>query len=67
MSLTGIMSAALSGLQTAQTGMTTVSNNITNVNTPGYAREVVNQSPAVVNGVGVGVTVDTSELIWVSA
>jgi flagellar hook-associated protein 1 len=63
MSLTGIMSAARSGLQTAQTGMTTVSNNITNVNTPGYAREVVSQSPAVVNGVGVGVTVDEVERV----
>jgi len=57
-SLSGLMSAALSGLQTAQTGLTTVSNNITNVNTPGYAREVVNQSPSVAGGVGDGVTVD---------
>ena len=32
MSLNSVMSAALSGLQTAQTGLTTVSNNITNVN-----------------------------------
>jgi flagellar hook-associated protein 1 len=58
MSITSIMGAALSGLQTAQTGMTTVSNNITNVNTPGYAREIVNQSPLVTGGVGDGVTVD---------
>jgi flagellar hook-associated protein 1 len=58
MSLNGLMGAALSGLQTAQTGLTTVSNNITNVNTPGYAREVVNQSPSVAGGVGDGVTVD---------
>jgi flagellar hook-associated protein 1 FlgK len=58
MALSGLMSAALSGLQTAQTGLTTVSNNITNVNTPGYAREVVNQSPAIAGGAGDGVTVD---------
>jgi len=58
MSLNSIMGAALSGLQTAQTGITTVSNNITNVNTPGYAREIVEQSPAVTGGVGDGVTVD---------
>ncbi|HLY77958.1 MAG TPA: flagellar hook-associated protein FlgK [Caulobacteraceae bacterium] len=58
MSITSIMGAALSGLQTAQTGLTTVSNNITNVNTPGYAREIVQQSPLVTGGVGDGVTVD---------
>lgn len=58
MSLNSVMSAALSGLQTAQTGMTTVSNNITNVNTPDYARELVEQSPEVTGGVGDGVTVD---------
>jgi flagellar hook-associated protein 1 FlgK len=58
MSINGLMSAALSGLETAQTGLTTVSNNITNINTPGYAREVVQQSPVVANGGGEGVTVD---------
>ena len=58
MAISAMMAAALSGLQTAQTGLTTVSNNITNVNTPGYAREIVDQSPAVAGGVGDGVTVD---------
>ncbi|MGH6958186.1 MAG: flagellar hook-associated protein FlgK [Caulobacteraceae bacterium] len=58
MSLNGMMAAALSGLQTAQTAITTVSNNITNVNTPGYVREVVDQSPLVLGGIGVGVTAD---------
>ena len=58
MSLNSMMGAALSGLQTAQTGLTTVSNNITNVNTPGYAREIVQQSPLVTGGIGDGVTVD---------
>src|SRR5271154_1220801 len=58
MSISSMMGAALSGLQTAQAGLTTVSNNITNVNTPGYAREIVDQSPAVAGGVGDGVTVD---------
>src|SRR5580658_8253827 len=58
MSITNMMGIALSGLQTAQTGLTTVSNNITNVNTPGYAREIVEQSPLVAGGVGDGVTVD---------
>jgi flagellar hook-associated protein 1 FlgK len=58
MAISSMMGAALSGLQTAQAGLTTVSNNITNVNTPGYAREIVQQSPAVSAGVGDGVTVD---------
>ncbi|MFI4974440.1 MAG: flagellar hook-associated protein FlgK [Caulobacterales bacterium] len=58
MTISSIMSSALSGLQTAQTGLTTVSNNIANVNTPGYVREVLNQVPLVTTGgtgVGVGV------------
>jgi flagellar hook-associated protein 1 FlgK len=58
MALSGMMSAALSGLETAQTALTTVSNNITNVNTPGYVQEVVQQSPAVAGGAIDGVTVD---------
>src|SRR5579864_4049443 len=58
MSVNGLMSAAVSGLQTAQTALTAVSNNIANVNTPGYVREVVDQSPAVAGGAGLGVTVD---------
>ena len=51
MSLNPMMGIALSGLQAAQTSLTTVSNNITNVNTPGYAREIVQQSPQVNGGV----------------
>ena len=58
MSLSPMMGAAVSGLQAAQTALTTVSNNITNVNTPGYAREIVELSPQVAGGVGNGVTVD---------
>src|ERR1700727_3792595 len=58
MSISPMMSAAASGLEAAQTALTTVSNNITNVNTPGYVREIVQQSPAVVGGMAEGVTVD---------
>src|ERR1700743_1699151 len=57
MPITPLMGSALSGLQAAQTGLTTGSNNIPNVNTPGYAREIVDLSPAVAGGVGDGVTV----------
>ena len=57
-SLSSILSIAQSGLQVAQTGLDTVSNNVANVNTAGYVKEVVNQSSTTANGVGTGVTVD---------
>ncbi len=57
MSLNEILSSALSGLGAAQAGIRTVSNNIANVNTPGYARERVTQTTDVINGQVVGVTV----------
>src|ERR1700742_2438742 len=63
MAISGLMAAALSGLQTAQTALTTVSNNISNVNTPGYAREVVQQSPVITGGVGDGVAVQDIQRI----
>ena len=43
-SLSSILNIANSGLQVAQTGLNTVSNNIANANTAGYVREIVNQS-----------------------
>ena len=43
MSLNGIMSSALSALQTNTAALRVVSNNVANVNTTGYARRVVNQ------------------------
>lgn len=58
MSLNEILSSAMSGLAASQAGLRTVSNNIANVGTPGYAREAVAQTTAVtaglVNGVSVG-------------
>ena len=58
-SLNTILSIATSGLQTAQTQVNAASNNISNVNTPGYGREVVTQSETVVGGTGAGVQVDS--------
>ena len=55
MSLNTILSTANSGLLTAQTGLRTVSDNIANANTPGYARKVVSQVSLASNGMGVGV------------
>ena len=56
-SLGGILNIATSGLQAAQAGLGAVSNNVANVNTPGYAREIANQSTFNVGGAGAGVDV----------
>ena len=45
MSLTSVLGSASSGLFAAQTQLKVVSDNIANVNTPGYAREMVSQTP----------------------
>ncbi|MFK4873479.1 flagellar hook-associated protein FlgK [Novosphingobium sp. ZW T3_23] len=50
MSLNQILNSAMSGLSASQSGMATVSNNIANVNTVGYAR----QKPALTTGVAGG-------------
>lgn len=57
MSLNAILGSALSGLQASQIGIRTSSNNVSNVNTPGYARVEAGFSTRVVNGVGFGVSV----------
>ena len=58
MSLNDILGSALSGLAASQAGLGTVSSNIANVNTPGYAREksvvTTNVSAGRSNGVVVG-------------
>jgi flagellar hook-associated protein 1 FlgK len=58
MAINSLMGTALSGMQAAQTVLASVSDNITNVNTPGYARKVVDESSVVAAGAGIGVTVD---------
>lgn len=57
MSLTSIMNIATSGLQTAQNQLRVVSDNVSNVNTPGYIRKIADQQARVGNGVGAGVEV----------
>ena len=57
MSLNSIMNIGVSGLQTAQTQLRVVSDNISNVNTPGYVRKVVEQTAAVTDGYGAGADV----------
>ena len=57
MSLGVTLKTATSGLQAAQTALRVVSDNIANVNTPGYVRKAVNQQPLVVDGMGQGVRI----------
>jgi flagellar hook-associated protein 1 FlgK len=57
MSLTTVLSNASSGLQAAQMSLRAVSDNVANVNTPGYVRKTVQQQPLVVGAAGMGVQV----------
>jgi len=57
MSLTVSLQTATSGLQAAQAGLTAISDNIANVNTPGYVRKAIVQQQLVVDGRGAGVEV----------
>jgi flagellar hook-associated protein 1 FlgK len=55
MSLSTALYTALSGLQTNQTSLRVVSNNIANVNTVGYTRKLADPQSRVIAGMGVGV------------
>jgi flagellar hook-associated protein 1 FlgK len=57
MSLNSIMNTAVGALQVNQTALKTVSNNITNINTEGYNRRVVQQSPGLTGSQLSGVTI----------
>ena len=55
MSLNSILNIANSGLQTAQTQLRVVSDNVANVNTPGYVRKIGEQVALTNEGLGSGV------------
>jgi flagellar hook-associated protein 1 FlgK len=57
MSLNGIMNTAIGALQVNQTALKTVSNNISNINTEGYNRRIVQQSPGLTGGNVQGVAI----------
>ena len=57
MSLNGIAASALSALKTNSAALGVVSNNVANLNTPGYARRVVNEQTLAMNGQLVGVDI----------
>lgn len=56
MSLNSIMNIGVSGLMTAQEQLRVTSDNISNVNTPGYIRKVSHQTSLTIGGKGMGVT-----------
>ena len=56
-SLNGITASALTALKTNSAALGVVSNNVTNLNTPGYARRVVNESTLSANGQLMGVDI----------
>ncbi|MFC1674117.1 flagellar hook-associated protein FlgK [Pseudomonadota bacterium] len=58
-SLTLALRTAQSGLLSNQQALDSVSNNIANVNSPGYSRKVVNMEQRVVAGAGAGVQVSS--------
>jgi flagellar hook-associated protein 1 FlgK len=57
MSIDSIMRSALSGLNANQTALRTTSNNISNVNTPGFAREEVTFRSRSIAGASAGVEI----------
>lgn len=57
MSLSGVLNNAITGLNAAQTALRNTTSNITNVNTPGYARRVAEFSSITAGGQAVGVEV----------
>ena len=62
MSLGSILNIANSGLQTAQQQLRVVSDNVSNVNTPGYVRKIAEQTSLTTQGVGSGVEVSRIRL-----
>jgi flagellar hook-associated protein 1 FlgK len=55
--LNGITASALSALKTSSAALSVVSNNVSNVNTPGYARRVVNEQTLSAGGQLMGVDI----------
>lgn len=57
MSLNSIMNIATSGMNAAQTQLRVVSDNVSNLNTPGYVRKIADQQSWTSQGVGSGVEI----------
>jgi flagellar hook-associated protein 1 FlgK len=62
-SLNGITASAISALQTNQAALNVVSNNVANLNTPNYARRVVNETTLAAGGQLAGVDIASVERV----
>jgi flagellar hook-associated protein 1 len=62
-SLNGIAGTALSALKTSSAALGVVSNNIANINTPGYARRVVNEQTLAAGGQLMGVDIGSVQRV----
>src|ERR1019366_8016207 len=62
-SLNGIAASALSALKTSSAALGVVSNNVANLNTPGYARRVVNEQTLSAGGQLMGVDIATVQRV----
>src|SRR6185312_14758634 len=62
-SLNGIAASALSALKTNSAALGVVSNNVANLNTPGYARRIVNQQTLTLGGQLAGVDIANVERV----
>jgi flagellar hook-associated protein 1 len=63
MSLSSVLLSSTSGLLASQASLRAVSDNLANVNTPGYVRKAVDLQPLVVDGAGMGVSVERIRLV----
>ncbi|MCH8863565.1 MAG: flagellar hook-associated protein FlgK, partial [Proteobacteria bacterium] len=63
MTITGVLNTALTGLFTTQSALRTTANNIVNVNTENYARQIVRLENIVVGGKSTGVRISDIERI----
>ena len=51
--INAVMNIGVSGISSAQSQLSVISDNISNINTPGYIRKILNQTSVVQSGVGV--------------
>ncbi len=63
MSLNGIAASAISALKTNSAALGVVANNVSNLNTPGYARRIVNQQTLSAGGQLMGVDIATIQRV----
>ena len=63
MTISSIINNSLTGLYTSQAALKTITDNVSNVNTPGYARKVVRLNPKITGSEGAGVEISSIERV----